>query len=280
MLPGCTRIRARSLRISYARRVVLNLDELALDAGDASAGFILGANGAGKTTLLNALSGFVPPGRSAQVWLDTPGDSVRIEHLAPHRIVSAGIARTFQRPLVSPAFTVRDAVALAAIAGSSVWASFDQVGSTPMVAALLRALGLEAIGNRPLGVCPLSVIRRVELARALACQPAVLLLDEPTAGSDDADREWLASFVSKGLPELVSTLHSKGVYRFPRCTTWVVTHDIPFARNLSRARQVAARAIVLDGGAIASAGTLDSVLSDPVVLDAWIGERRSDAIRQ
>lgn len=262
-------LRLSTLRVAYSGRRVLDLDDLMLDADGAAAGFLLGANGAGKTTLLNAVSGYATT--DGRVFLDADGTSIRIDRRRPHAVLRAGVARTFQHPSASSTLTAWEALALASAASAgSLWSPL-RFSVRPAAAAFFTALGLSEVRDVPLHTLPVEWVRRVELARVLTSEPGVLLLDEPTAGANDAERAVLTAFFTDTLPTLVAELRARDAYRFPACGVWMITHDIPFAQAVSAAGGVRSPALVLEAGKVLREGLLEDVLRDPQVVDAWVG---------
>ena len=204
---------------------------------------ILGPNGAGKTTLYNLLTGFIPAdtGRIA-----FEGRALR--GMAPHRIARLGISRTFQlcRPFVG--MTVLENVVVGALGTPSLKGTDLEARAS----ALLASVGLA--GKEGLAVELLSYgdQRRLEIARALAAQPALLLLDEPFAGLGAGEIEDLSS--------LIRRLHAE-----QGLTVMLIEHKL---REFMRLVQ---RVIVLDFGEVIAQGTPDEIVRHPAVIEAYIG---------
>lgn len=269
-------LRLASLRVAYSGRCVLDIGNVVLDSGGAGAGFLLGANGAGKTTLLNAISGYATS--NGCTFLDTDGCVVRIDRLRPHAVLRAGVARTFQHPIATSMLTVWESVALASsIYAGTLWSPLSS-SIRPAITPIFEALELSEVRDVPLLNLPLKWVRRVELARVLTSEPGVLLLDEPTAGADDVERAALTAFLGNTLPALVAELRARNAYRFPACNVWVITHDIQFAQAVCAAGDVRSPALVLDAGKVLREGSLEQVLRDPTVIDAWIGGMDGDVL--
>ena len=141
---------------------------------------LIGPNGAGKTTLFDCLCGTLRP-RAGHVALD----GADITRLPPYTRTRLGIARSFQQLAVFPSLSIADNVRVGAEQGGN--------GAPPAVEAALRLTGLDGpLRDAPATGLPTGTLRRVELARALACSPRILLLDEPTAGLDAAETAALA----------------------------------------------------------------------------------------
>ena len=193
---------------------------------------IIGPNGAGKTTLLNILSGVIKADGGTMTLDDAP-----LAFAAPHDAVRAGISRTFQNLRLFGDLTVEENLALA---------------DPALVAALLSLAGLEDVRTSPAGALPYGKQRRLEIARALALRPRVLLLDEPTAGMTHEESDEIAT--------IVRTLGERGL------TIVLIEHNLRFLTA------VAQRAIVLDAGRLIARGSCADVLNDPQVVEAYLGK--------
>jgi branched-chain amino acid transport system ATP-binding protein len=204
---------------------------------------ILGPNGAGKTTLYNLLTGFIAADGGKVVF---NGRSLRA--MVPHKIARLGISRTFQlcRPFVG--MTVRENV----IVGALGTAQGKRAGLETRALELLNSVGLAGKENTPVDVLSYGDQRRLEIARALAAQPTLLLLDEPFAG--------LGSGEIADLSTLIRTLHAE-----QNLTVLLIEH------KLREFMQLVQRVIVLDFGAVIAAGTPDEVVRHPAVIEAYVG---------
>jgi branched-chain amino acid transport system ATP-binding protein len=204
---------------------------------------ILGPNGAGKTTLYNLLTGFIAADGGRIVF---NGQSLR--GMVPHKIARLGISRTFQlcRPFVG--MTVRENVIVGALGTAhGRGADLDTRAS-----ALLKSVGLAGKEEVPVDVLSYGDLRRLEIARALAAQPTLLLLDEPFAG--------LGSGEIADLSALIRTLHAER-----HLTVLLIEH------KLREFMQLVQRVIVLDFGAVIAQGTPDEVVRHPAVIEAYVG---------
>lgn len=222
---------------------------------------LIGPNGAGKTTCFNLLSGFLIPtaGRIHFKGEDITGRP-------PAQIARLGLARTFQNIRVFNSLSVLENVT----AGAQLRAHFslgELLLSTPsfrhkeaQVTArayeLLDLLGLREYANRPAASLPYAHQRRLEIARALATTPQLLLLDEPAAGMNPAE--------SDALHQLILDLRA----RF-KLTVLLVEHDMRLVMNLCE------RIIVLNYGKIIAEGKPEAVRADPQVIAAYLGEDHS-----
>jgi ABC-type branched-subunit amino acid transport system ATPase component len=219
---------------------------------------LVGPNGAGKSTLLGVLSGDVNArqGSVSLAGLDVTG-------LAPEARVRHGLARTFQLPELFDELTVREHLTLPrrlAETPSRSWS--DPVTGRFLrpdavedeeVDALLHSLGLTQVADTPAGALPLGLSRLVEIARATASRPRVILLDEPFSGLNPAE--------SKVLSQALARLNqSKGIAMV------LVEHDVEIVFGLSE------RVIVLDFGVVIAAGTPAEIQLDPAVRAAYLGD--------
>ena len=213
--------------------------DLAVEEGELLG--LFGPNGAGKTTLFNLIAGTTPP-TSGRIRLN--GED--ITHLPAFRRAQLGIARTFQvvRPFRS--LTVLDNV-LASVPSAAAL----RRNGTAEAMAVLSKVGLDHRADDLAGQLTLGMLKRLEVARALALEPRLLLLDEPLAGLTAAEIADLLAFIA--------TLKS-------RISIIMVDH------NVRQSLTVCDRAVVLDAGAVIAAGTPDEVRRDPNVVRAYLGE--------
>ena len=218
----------------------------ALEAGEIAG--ILGPNGAGKTTLFNLLTGFLSTdsGRIAFA-----GESIR--GLAPHRIVNRGLARTFQltRPFVG--MSVLENVVVGCLAPRVR-------GEGPAEARarhMLERVGLGPKAELPVDALPYGDLRRLEIARALATRPKLLLLDEPFAGLGTSEIEPLA--------ELIRELHDR-----EGLTILLIEH------RLREFMQLVKRLIAMDFGEVIAEGPPQEITRHPRVIEAYIGKTEGE----
>ncbi|HEX6968492.1 MAG TPA: ABC transporter ATP-binding protein [Micromonosporaceae bacterium] len=217
---------------------------------------LIGPNGAGKTTVLNVLSGALRP-TAGTVTLD----GQRIDGLRADRIARLGVARTFQNLQTFASLTVREnvLVPLAAHAAArpvvglfTLLSGRDAAAHRDRADELLADVGLLDLADRRAGNLPYGLQRRLEVARALAGDPRLLLLDEPLAGLSRAE--------SADLTALFTDVASRGV------TVLLVEHDVASVLAVSR------RVVVLDHGALLADGEPAAVAADPAVRAAYLGE--------
>ncbi|GAA1933726.1 ABC transporter ATP-binding protein [Kitasatospora viridis] len=230
-------LRAEGVRRRLGGVAVLDGVDLAVPAGQVTA--LVGPNGAGKSVLLDCLGGAARPeaGRILLAGRD-------VTRAPCHRRSRLGLARTFQQVAVFPGLTVAQNLLVGA----------EQHGVPPAVArartaGVLRLLGLTALAARPAAGLPLGVLRLVELARALAGAPRVLLVDEVSVGLDAAQVAWVARVLAMTAREGVGVL--------------LVEHDLALVARLAR------EAYVLDAGRVVASGPVERVLADPRVRRLW-----------
>ena len=213
---------------------------------------IIGPNGSGKTTLLNVVSGVYKPSAGSGTLL---GRSLTALWGSPHKLARAGVARTFQTIRLVDAHSVSDNVMIGLHGlgegnDRSVGASATNSRSAE-VARLLREHGLEHLADVRAGELSYGVRRRVEIARAVASRPKLLLLDEPTAGMDPQERAEVFNRIAALLAQGIAII--------------VVEHDVAMMG------QYCDRLVVLDFGLVIAEGEPASVLQQEAVIKAYVG---------
>lgn len=213
--------------------------DLGVDAG-AIVGLI-GPNGAGKTTVFNLLTGFIRPDGGHVRF-----DGVEIQGLPPHRICARGLVRTFQNLRPFPRMTVRQNVEVAAVARG---ATATEVGE------VLDLLGLTVFSGRLPRELPVGYLKMLEVARALATRPRLLLLDEPYAGLNPVE-------VSR-FGQVVQQLRNRGL------TILLIEHVMKAVMSICD------RVVVMHHGEKIAEGSPAAVSADPAVIRAYLGARRA-----
>lgn len=224
---------------------------------------LVGPNGSGKTTLVNAITGFYPPQEGRILY-----DGRDITATRPHRVAALGIARTFQNLALFRGMSVLDNILI----GRHVhmrpgalstlfywwWARRDEVQHRRKVEEVIEFLQLEAVRNEPIEIVPLGLQKRVELARALAAEPRFLVLDEPMAGMNQEEKEYMARFILD-----IREAH--------QTTVLLIEHHMDVVASLCD------RVSVLSYGEKIAEGAPREVLADERVIAAYLGKPRLHA---
>ncbi len=224
------------------------LDEVDLAVEPAAITGLIGPNGAGKTTLFNVVCGLQP----VQVGRVLLGDDV-LDGRSPHHRARLGIARTFQRLEVFGSMSVRDNLRVAAEVRRS-WSRKDRrTVPAPLERAeeLLERVGLVEVADARVDALPTGLARLVEVGRALATEPRVLLLDEPSSGLSEEETDAFATLLEGLAAEGLGIL--------------LVEHDVELVMR------VCSRLHVLDFGRIIAVGTPAQIQRDPLVQSAYLG---------
>jgi ABC-type branched-subunit amino acid transport system ATPase component len=239
---GPGKLVAEGIRVHFEGVRAVDGVDLTLERGQIMG--LIGPNGAGKTTFLNAVSSFVEltAGKVVLGDLDVSG-------LSPERLAKQGLVRTFQDVATFPALTVYENIELGALG-----AGLSRRKARARVDELLDQLGLRALAKVPASALPHGEERRVGIARAVACSPRFLLLDEPAAGLDDAESLQLAETIA-GIREQLG------------CGVLVVEHDM---RIIFR---VCERIQVLDYGKSLAVGSPDDIRQNKQVVAAYLGQK-------
>jgi branched-chain amino acid transport system ATP-binding protein len=256
-MSSAARLAATDVVVRFGGLVALN--KVSIEVPPATIVGLVGPNGAGKSTLFSVLSGLRRPNEGS-VWMD--GEDMTTAR--PQQRAGRGLARTFQHPELFQGMTVREHLVLAHRVKHSPGRVFGDLftfggfrpnpkDETATVDALLDELNITAIADRPVIGLPLGQARLVEIGRALARMPTVLLLDEASSGLDAAETADL-------LPVLRKLVDERGV------SLLVVEHDVELVLGLC------ASVTVLDFGSKIAEGTPTEIRADAAVRAAYLGE--------
>jgi branched-chain amino acid transport system ATP-binding protein len=257
-------VRAVTLRFGG----VTSLDDVSLEMRRGEILAVIGPNGAGKTSLFNSLTGVYTPQEGEILVAARPGDDqVSVMGKKTHVVNHLGVARTFQNIRLFPALTALENVKVgietrqkagpvSAMLGLP-WQRKEERESTQTAFGLLDRVGLAHRANELAGSLPYGEQRRLEIARALGTQPGVILLDEPAAGTNPAEKRELAALIRQVNADGVSVL--------------LIEHDMKLVMS------VADRIVVLNFGRRIAEGTPEQIQRDPAVVAAYLGTSEAEA---
>jgi branched-chain amino acid transport system ATP-binding protein len=263
------KLRIDQLSLSFGG--VTALIEVSLDIKDNEILAIIGPNGAGKTALLNCINGFYKP-QKGEIYYE----GQKITRMRPDRLAKLGIARTFQNIELYAGLSTQDNIMAARhvlmkqnfIAGSLYfgWALREETEHRETAEEIIDFLEIAPMRKKVVGVLPYGMQKRVELGRALALEPNILLLDEPMAGMNVEEKEDIARFILDIFEGQGATYPDTPVLRDGIRSIILVEHDMGVVMD------IADRIIVLDFGRKIAEGTPDEIKTNPRVISAYLGQ--------
>jgi branched-chain amino acid transport system ATP-binding protein len=251
-----TQLEIIDLSVSFGGIVALSGVSFSVHAGELVA--LIGPNGAGKTTLFNCIFGIYPPDGG-----DILFEENSLRNRKPHKVAEAGIARTFQNIELFMNMTVIENLMLGrhmhirsgVFSGAFFYgkACHAEIANRKKVEEIIEFLEIERVRKKRVGSLPYGIQKRVELGRALAMNPKILLLDEPAAGMNVEETEDMARFIIDIKEEMDITI-------------MMVEHDMGVVMDLAE------RIMVLDFGQKIAEGSPDEIVGNPKVIQAYLGE--------
>ncbi len=233
------------------------IKDISFDIREGEIRAIIGPNGAGKSSMLNVISGFYIP-QVGEVWYK----GAKRPALKPYQVARQGIARTFQNIALFEGMTVLDNVMTGRLTHmktglwrQAIWrgaAETEETANREVAERIIDFLEIQSIRKTPVARLPYGLKKRVELARALAAEPSLLLLDEPMAGMNVEEKEDMSRFILDVNDEFGTTIA-------------LIEHDMGVVMDLSD------RVVVMDYGKKIGDGTPEEVRNNQDVIDAYLG---------
>ena len=236
---------------------VVAIKDISFDIREGEIRAIIGPNGAGKSSMLNVINGFYHP-QEGEIWFRGEKRGA----MRPHEIAHLGIARTFQNIALFKGMSTLDNIMTGrfthmkqGLIAQALWkgpAEREEIENRAVVERIIDFLEIQHIRKKPVGSLPYGLQKRVELGRALAAEPKLLLLDEPMAGMNVEEKEDMSRFILDVNDEFGTTIA-------------LIEHDMGVVMDISD------RVVVLDYGQKIGDGTPDVVRRDQAVIDAYLG---------
>ncbi len=236
---------------------VVAIKDISFDIREGEIRAIIGPNGAGKSSMMNVMSGFYVP-QEGEVWFR----GQRRPQMKPYEVARLGIARTFQNIALFDGMSVLDNIMTgrltmmkSSLLEQALWwgrAEREETWHREKVEKIIDFLEIQNIRKTPVGRLPYGLKKRVELARALAAEPKLLMLDEPMAGMNVEEKEDMSRFILDVNDEFGTTIA-------------LIEHDMGVVMDLSD------RVVVMDYGRKIGDGTPDQIRSNQQVIDAYLG---------
>jgi branched-chain amino acid transport system ATP-binding protein len=252
---GEVMLEARNITLRFGG--VVAIKDISFDIREGEIRAIIGPNGAGKSSMLNVINGFYHP-QEGEIYFK----GEKRKPMKPHQIAKQGIARTFQNIALFKGMSTLDNIMTGRLTrmksnllAQSLWygpAQREEVENRAFVERIIDFLEIQHIRKKPVGSLPYGLQKRVELGRALAAEPQLLLLDEPMAGMNVEEKEDMCRFILDVNEEFGTTIA-------------LIEHDMGVVMDISD------RVVVLDYGKKIGDGTPDEVRGNQAVIDAYLG---------